>query len=112
MADEKQLEILKQGFRVWNEWRDDNPDVVIDLSGADLGDADLGSPGFFDGDLTSNCANLSHANLSRAVLRNANLSDANLRNANHILFNGHEGLWGSNSIYHFCFWAGKDLVRW
>ena len=64
MADEKQLEILKQGIGVWNKWRDDNPDVVIDLSGADLGDADLGSPGFFDGDFTSSCANLTNANLT------------------------------------------------
>jgi hypothetical protein len=36
VVDEKQLEVLKQGVEVWNEWRKENPEVVIDLSDADL----------------------------------------------------------------------------
>jgi hypothetical protein len=31
VADEKQLEILYQGVDVWNKWREENPNVVIDL---------------------------------------------------------------------------------
>ena len=37
MANEEQLRILKkEGVEVWNKWREDNPDVEIDLSGANL----------------------------------------------------------------------------
>lgn len=36
MADAKQLELLKSGVEVWNEWQEKNPDVEIDLRGANL----------------------------------------------------------------------------
>ena len=39
VANEKQLEILKQGVDVWNKWREDNLDVMIDLRDADLRNA-------------------------------------------------------------------------
>lgn len=47
MANEEHLAILKQGVEVWNEWREENPDVRPDLSQAylrwaDLSGADLG----------------------------------------------------------------------
>jgi hypothetical protein len=61
MANQEQLDILRQGIEIWNQWRKEHADIKIDLSGADLSGADL-----FDADL-------SHANLSRA-----NLSDANI----------------------------------
>jgi hypothetical protein len=41
MANEEQLEILKQGVEAWNKWREDNPEIKIDLSGANLSEADL-----------------------------------------------------------------------
>ena len=59
MADESQLEILKQGVAVWNDWRKKADDV--NLAGADLHEADLGG-----------------ADLRRADLRRANLNGANL----------------------------------
>ncbi len=31
MANAEQLEILKQGFEVWNKWREKNSRVRIDL---------------------------------------------------------------------------------
>jgi hypothetical protein len=34
MANQEQLDILKQGIEVWNAWRVKNPDVMIDLSNA------------------------------------------------------------------------------
>jgi hypothetical protein len=61
MANAEQLAVLKKGVKEWNEWREKNPEVVPDLSKADL----LG-------------ANLSDANLSSADLRRANLKGARL----------------------------------
>ncbi len=96
MANAEQLEILKQGFEVWNKWREKNPHITIDLkdgyllgvnigkahlSGADLYramlyGADLGEADLSGADLRE--ANLTGANLSAADLRNANLSAANI----------------------------------
>src|SRR2546430_2100813 len=36
MANQEQLELLKQGVPVWNDWRMQNPDISPDLSAADL----------------------------------------------------------------------------
>lgn len=69
MANQEQLEILKQGVDVWNKWRAENPDVEIDLSGADLYGLDLSR------------ANLESANLNGANLEGANLEGANLEGA-------------------------------
>ena len=41
MADEEHLQIIRQGVDVWNEWRHDNPELIPNLSGADLSEADL-----------------------------------------------------------------------
>jgi uncharacterized protein YjbI with pentapeptide repeats len=76
MANEEHLEILGQGVKVWNRWREENPDVVRpDLSGAFLFGADL-IEAFLSG------ADLIEADLSGADLRLANLRGADLRKAN------------------------------
>ncbi len=36
MADQKHVKILKQGVEVWNKWREDNLDVRLNLTDADL----------------------------------------------------------------------------
>ena len=36
MADPEHFEILKQGVKAWNEWRDSNHYVRPDLRGVDL----------------------------------------------------------------------------
>ena len=36
MANPEHLEILKQGRIAWNMWREENPDVRVDLSNTDL----------------------------------------------------------------------------
>jgi len=36
MADNNQLAILSQGVEVWNKWREENPDILIDLKNAKL----------------------------------------------------------------------------
>jgi len=91
MADPKQLTILKkEGVGAWNRWREQDPKVEPDLSGANFAEktwsrAQLAGANLSRADLS--CANLSRAwlpdaNLSRADLPGANLSDAYLPNAN------------------------------
>ncbi len=99
MANEAHLEILSRGVKVWNKWREENPDTEPDLneaylimvelseatlsrahlSRANLGGADLNEADLNKADLRM--ANLSEANLSRADLRGADLSGANLGGA-------------------------------
>jgi uncharacterized protein YjbI with pentapeptide repeats len=75
VADEEHLQIiLLQGVAAWNEWREKNPELFPDLSGADLHEANLRGA-----NLTS--ANLSGAKLSEANLYMANLSGADLEGA-------------------------------
>jgi uncharacterized protein YjbI with pentapeptide repeats len=108
VASKEQLAILNQGVDVWNEWREDNPEEEIDLSGANLSDADLcgvnlsetylgeadpnrNSPGrspnaVYIMEADDKCvlrmrSDLSEANLEEANLSEANLSFANLRKA-------------------------------
>ncbi|MBV5343671.1 pentapeptide repeat-containing protein, partial [bacterium] len=57
---------LRQGVKVWNKWREENPSIEINLTEANLSNINLSS------------ANLSAVNLHRANLRKANLSKANL----------------------------------
>jgi hypothetical protein len=75
MADEEQVRILKKGVEAWNDWREQAPDIRVNLSGANLSGADL-----FRANLTE--ANLSEANLGEATLSEADLSGANLQWAN------------------------------
>ena len=70
MANPKHVEILKQGVDVWNKWREENPQIIPDLSEANLVRTDL------------HWANLSGAYLFKADLSRANLSEANLSGAN------------------------------
>ena len=100
MANEEQLAILKQGVEVWNKWRNENPDVVINfrnfqsqenllresvlqvrvLKGANLASANLFEVNFKGADLRD--ANLREADLRGANLQGANLHLADLRGLN------------------------------
>ena len=62
MANPEHLKILKQGVDAWNKWRVENPGIIPDLEGANLGQADLGGA-----DLR--IANLRGADLSEAITR-------------------------------------------
>lgn len=79
MANPEHLKILKQGFEVWNKWREENPDEKPDLSAANLSGEDLPQMNFFMTDLSG--ANLSRANLFMSNFFGANLSKANLSDA-------------------------------
>jgi hypothetical protein len=70
------LLLLKQDVDSWNLWRQRNPDVKPDLSGADLHRADLAVANLAEADLRD--ANLVLANMEGANLTGANLSGANL----------------------------------
>jgi hypothetical protein len=80
MADQQQLDLVRQGAKAWTQWRLENPDLVPDLSWVDLSGADLSDAYLRTADLSG--ANLSRANLSRADLGRADLSGANLGWAN------------------------------
>ena len=93
MANPEHLKILKQGVEVWNEWRKKNPDIVPDLSnadlweanligadlkGADLSDTDLEGARLWGAELEGSC--FRGSNLKGADLSDTDLSDTNLEN--------------------------------
>ena len=75
MGNSEHLAILKQGVASWNRWRLDNPEIITNLSGANLRRANLR-----EADLSG--VNLRWANLSNANLLGANLSRSDLVKAN------------------------------
>jgi hypothetical protein len=84
MANDDHIAQLRKGAAAWNAWREENPDILPDLSGADLSGADLSGADLLvailmEADLSG--ANLGKANLIRADLTNADLSGANLAGA-------------------------------
>ena len=72
MANEEQLEILKQGVEVWNRWRKSNPRTKINLGKAALVKAILSGA-------ILNGADLYKADLGGTILCKADLGGANLR---------------------------------
>src|SRR5262249_55049042 len=70
MANNEHVAMLKKGVEAWNEWRDENPDIVPDLQRAEL-----------NGEILRG-ANLNKANLDGANLREADLDGAKLVGAN------------------------------
>ena len=79
MADQRQLEILKKGSRAWNEWRKQNGQLRVNLSGAYLRDANLRGAHLYGAGLSG--ADLRGANLREVDLREADLSGADLSGA-------------------------------
>lgn len=79
MADPTLMKILQQDSKVWNQWREERPDIEPDLRKADLRGKMLTGINFertcLDG------ADLRNANLCSASLKSANLSQANLSGA-------------------------------
>ena len=90
MADEEQIKILNKGVDAWNAWREGNPGITPNLTGANLVGRALIGIDFGGADLSGvNCrlsslcgANLSQANLTRADLSKADLTNADLSGAN------------------------------
>ena len=85
MADPTHLWILGKGVDFWNDWRKNNPEIVPDLSSAnlttyDLVGANLAYANLFEADL--HALKLSKTDLSNAYLCRTNLGKADLRGAN------------------------------
>lgn len=80
MAIEDHLVTLRQGVDVWNQWRNDHPDVKPNLSDANLSDTNLSGANLSGANLIG--ADLIGANLSRAELKAARLIGADLSYAN------------------------------
>jgi uncharacterized protein YjbI with pentapeptide repeats len=85
-GDPHQLAILAEGVSVWNRWRDEHPDVPIELSevrlepGTNLREINLRDAVLRDCHLE--CADLFGASLEGAMLLGANLQKAVLQSAN------------------------------
>ena len=75
MANKEHVAIVKRGAAAIEEWREENPGVVLELIGADLGEANLSG------------ADLSGAHLGKAHLLGANLVETNLSKVNLFLAN-------------------------
>ena len=122
MANEEQLAILKQGVDVWNRWREENPDVEIDLEGTDLRNINLKFVNFKKANLREvdfrhaylyradfrdaylplaslNTTVLISANFGGANLRVANLNTANLRSANLVRANFRGAILNGANLY-------------
>jgi uncharacterized protein YjbI with pentapeptide repeats len=81
MANQEQLEILKQGADAWNQWREQNPKVEINLSGTVLSEIDLSGVNFMLANLRKVIfldVDLSSAYLDRSVLVGAKLNQVRL----------------------------------
>jgi uncharacterized protein YjbI with pentapeptide repeats len=81
MAEQYQLKLLHEdSVKTWNKWREENPNILADLSQADLSHTNLNAANLSKVNLIA--ANLSHTNLSHTNLSHTNLVVADLREAN------------------------------
>ncbi|MCF8065046.1 MAG: toll/interleukin-1 receptor domain-containing protein [Desulfarculaceae bacterium] len=76
MANPEHVEILKQGVEVWNEWREENPNVRPDLAGVGVTGKRLDRVNFRNASLIN--ANFNSSELFQADFRRANLARTNL----------------------------------
>ena len=79
MANQEQLDILKQGVQAWNQWRDKHPGIRPDFISASLRDADLSGADFTNANLSG--VDLISTDLIGALLIGTNLQDADLSGA-------------------------------
>ncbi len=79
MANQEHVDILRQGVEKWNTWREQHPNITLDLSYTDLSYTDLSNVDLSNASVIN--TKLSHSDLSNAKISNANLNNANLSNA-------------------------------
>jgi hypothetical protein len=89
MANDEHVALFERGTKIWNEWREQNPNITPDLSGASLEadhfEANLRGVNLSRANLSHRflaAANLTEAKLTKSDLTEANLSEANLTKAN------------------------------
>jgi uncharacterized protein YjbI with pentapeptide repeats len=84
MANQNHL-LLLEDVELWNQWRQRQPEIIPDLSGANLQGKELQGINLSQTNLIEvnlSNTNLTEANLSKASLRKANLRGSNIRRAN------------------------------
>jgi uncharacterized protein YjbI with pentapeptide repeats len=74
MANREHVEILERGVEVWNQWRQEKPTIIPDLSEAETWQTEFSEADF-------HLANLRGFVFGKATLYNANLSGADLEDA-------------------------------
>ncbi|GHO94788.1 hypothetical protein KSF_048360 [Reticulibacter mediterranei] len=79
MANQEHLNLLRQGAKTWNQWRQKYAEVQPDLSSATLDNADLSDYDLHGANLRK--ASLIHANLYEAYLSYAIFDESNLNGA-------------------------------
>jgi uncharacterized protein YjbI with pentapeptide repeats len=94
MPNKEHYKLIKQGVKVWNKWREENPLIKpdlnkailnketlreINLENADLSEAQLISVDFIKANFS--CANLHKAHLNMGTFSFSNFSKANLSNS-------------------------------
>jgi uncharacterized protein YjbI with pentapeptide repeats len=82
MANFKHVEILREGVDAWNRWREQDIDIIPNLSGSNLNGANLANANLRQADLRK--TDLRNANLVEADLFKADIRNANLRGGNAI----------------------------
>jgi uncharacterized protein YjbI with pentapeptide repeats len=80
MANKEHLNILKQGVKVWNQWRKENPETIPDLSDASLSEANLIGINLGSAHLPN--IDFSYTELNGGSLYGTDLANANLTGAN------------------------------
>ena len=80
MPIDEHLNKIKQGASAWNQWREDNPETIPDLSKADIRGCELQKVNLSNANLKD--AKLQYSNLTEATLENASLNRAKLLEAN------------------------------
>lgn len=79
MANQRHIEILKQGGAYWNSWKDANPTILADLRYACLAEMSLCGFNLTGVDLSG--AQLQYSDLTGSILNGTNLFRADLRGA-------------------------------
>jgi len=108
MANQEQLDLLKQDVLQWNEWRKQHPETRPDLRDADLSGLKLHNADLSFSDLSF--ANLSLASLVGAYFTNAYLHRANLNDA-YLLSATLSGANLSNTLLSFADLEIADLTN-
>lgn len=90
MANSEQVNIIKRGAAIWNQWRRSKEEFWPDLVGANLSGLDLRGINFYIADLRdailSNC-DLSYADFTGSILIRTDLRNCNLQNADFYIAN-------------------------
>jgi len=80
MANPEHVLVLMQGTEVWNKWRKQNYETIVDLKSVDLSGRKLPEIDLSRADLAN--ANLSHSDLSHSGFRGSDLINADLKKSN------------------------------